>query len=78
MVSALVYCLYITEAEVVDHYRQPDWLWCGLPLLLYWQCRAWLIASRGKMTDDPVVFALRDPVSLLTGAMFLSILVLAI
>jgi hypothetical protein len=38
-------------------------LWLLCPLLLYWVSRVWLIAYRGAMHDDPVVFALTDTVS---------------
>jgi hypothetical protein len=34
------------------------------PLLLYWISRVWLLTTRGLMHDDPVVFALRDRLSL--------------
>ncbi|MBY3757311.1 UbiA family prenyltransferase [Azospirillum formosense] len=46
--------------------RSPDqWLTTGAvcPLLLYWISHVWLIAHRGRMRDDPLVFALKDPVS---------------
>jgi hypothetical protein len=33
------------------------------PLLLYWISRVWIIAHRGAMHDDPVVFAVTDNVS---------------
>jgi hypothetical protein len=32
-------------------------------LLLFWVSRAWLVAHRGNMHDDPVAFAVRDRVS---------------
>jgi hypothetical protein len=32
-------------------------------LLLYWVSHMWLMAHRGRMTDDPLVFALKDRVS---------------
>jgi hypothetical protein len=38
---------------------------CGL--LLYWISRVWMTAHRGAMHDDPVVYALRDRVSLGLG-----------
>jgi len=63
--AALVYCLYITGEDVLGLYATPDLLWLGLPLLLYWIVRAWLLAFRGRVHDDPVVFALRDPASYL-------------
>lgn len=37
------------------------WLWC--PLLRYWISYLWLIAHRGGMSDDPVVFAIKDRIS---------------
>ncbi len=61
--AALVYCLYITGPDVLRLYRRPELLWIGLPLLLYWLTRAWLLALRGEIHDDPVVFALEDPTS---------------
>ena len=39
------------------------------PLLFLWIGRIWLLANRGEMHDDPVIFALRDRVSYLLGAM---------
>lgn len=61
--SALVYCLYITSDEVARLYGSPDVLWLGLPILLYWLGRVWLLANRGLMHEDPLLFALRDRVS---------------
>jgi 4-hydroxybenzoate polyprenyltransferase len=66
--SALVYCLYITGDEVVDLYRRADMLWLGLPMLLYWIGRVWLLALRGEVHEDPLLFALRDRVSYLVLA----------
>jgi hypothetical protein len=34
-----------------------------VPLILYWTCRIWLKAQRGKLNEDPVIVAMRDPVS---------------
>ncbi|UXI69227.1 UbiA family prenyltransferase [Tahibacter amnicola] len=61
--SVLVLALYInsTASEVLYHRPQVLWLLC--PLLLYWISRVWIIAHRGAMHDDPVVFALVDRVS---------------
>jgi len=61
--AALVYCLYITGPDVLDLYRRPDLLWAGLPALLYWVARMWVLALRGEIHDDPLVFALRDRAS---------------
>ena len=37
--------------------------WCAAVLLLYWISHMWLTAHRGRMTDDPLVFAIKDRVS---------------
>ena len=75
--SALVYCLYVTGDEAGRLYRHPDVLWVGLPLLLYWQARIWLITGRGSMHDDPVAFTLRDRASYAVLIAFLAMLVAA-
>jgi 4-hydroxybenzoate polyprenyltransferase len=66
--SALVYCLYITSDEVARLYGAPDMLWLGLPILLYWLGRVWLLTNRGLVHEDPLLFALRDRVSWLVLA----------
>ena len=53
-------------------------LWLIVPLLIYWLFRVWLAASRGELDDDPVVFALRDRVSLMLGILLIAIAFLAI
>lgn len=75
--SSLVYCLYITGDEVGSLYAYPDLLWLGLPLLLYWQARIWMLTGRGSMNEDPVLFAVRDRVSHLVAGAFLLVLWLA-
>ena len=77
MATALVYCLYITSPEAALLYHRPDALWLGLPLLIYWQARTWVFTLRDAMPDDPVAFALRDPVSWVTAFAFGCVLVLA-
>ncbi|MBB3225864.1 4-hydroxybenzoate polyprenyltransferase [Luteibacter sp. Sphag1AF] len=61
--SVLVLALYINSAASEQLYRHPAMLWLVCPCLLYWVTRAWLIAHRGKMIDDPVVFAVTDRTS---------------
>lgn len=68
-VSILVVALYINSPEVRLLYAAPEFLWLLCPLLVYWVSRVWLLARRGHMHDDPVVFALRDRVSYLVGAL---------
>ncbi len=75
--SALVYCLYITGEDVTRLYSNPDLLWIGLPLFLYWNLRLWLFADRGTLQEDPVAFALRDPISYVVAAVFLGVVWMA-
>jgi 4-hydroxybenzoate polyprenyltransferase/phosphoserine phosphatase len=65
--AVLVLALYIDSPAVRDNYRHGEALWLLCPLLLYWISRAWLIAHRGLMDDDPVLFALKDRTSILAG-----------
>ncbi|HEV3025210.1 MAG TPA: UbiA family prenyltransferase [Pirellulales bacterium] len=62
--AVLVFCLYIDSDVVGALYGNPSVLWLICPVLLYWITRFWLLARRRQVTDDPVVFALRDPVSM--------------
>jgi hypothetical protein len=52
-------------------------LWATVPLLLFWQCRLWLSTARGYMNDDPIVYAARDRVSWLVGALLAAAAVMA-
>jgi 4-hydroxybenzoate polyprenyltransferase len=76
-VSALVFVLYVESGAFGAGYREPGVLWLALPILLYWLGRVWLLAGRGQMHDDPVRFAVKDPVSLLCGALIAGLVALA-
>jgi 4-hydroxybenzoate polyprenyltransferase len=67
--SVMVLALYIQEQSTVHLYRHPQFIWLACPILLFWISRTWVLTHRGFMQDDPVVFAVTDKVSLLTGAM---------
>ncbi|MCU1135966.1 UbiA family prenyltransferase [Stenotrophomonas maltophilia] len=58
--AVLVMALYINSPDSVELYRNPKLLWFICPVLLYWVSRAWVIAHRGNMHDDPIVFAATD------------------
>lgn len=75
--AVLVFMLYIARPDVTDLYRHPTRLWLIVPLMLYWLQRVWLVAARGELDEDPVVFALQDPVSLLIGAGVVALAVFA-
>lgn len=75
--SVLVMALYIQSQQVKLLYRRPEQLWLLCPLLLYWISRVWLLAGRGRMSEDPMMFALKDRISLVVGLLCLVIVLLA-
>jgi 4-hydroxybenzoate polyprenyltransferase len=62
--AIVVMALYINSADSQSLYRHHKPLWLICPLMLFWISRVWILSSRGEMHDDPVVFALRDRLSL--------------
>lgn len=62
--AVLVLALYINSPESLALYTRPYALWLLCPMLLYWISRAWFVAHRGEMHDDPVVYAATDRFSL--------------
>ena len=73
MLAVLVLALYLHSPEVVVLYRHPDMLWLICPVLLYWFGRTWIIAGRGQMQSDPILFALSDRTSLFAAVLILAI-----
>ncbi|HEX4286467.1 MAG TPA: UbiA family prenyltransferase [Terracidiphilus sp.] len=66
--AVVVFMLYIARPDVTQLYAHATRLWLIVPLLIYWLNRVWLLASRGKLDEDPVVFAMKDGMSLAVGA----------
>jgi 4-hydroxybenzoate polyprenyltransferase len=75
--SVLVLALFIQDTHTSILYATPQIIWLACPILLYWISRTWLIAHRGQMHDDPIIFAIKDRVSWLVCAIFLGIFALA-
>ncbi len=65
--SVVVFSVYIGQPEVLGLYHHHQRMWLMTPLMILWLCRVWLLASRGELDEDPVVFALTDKMSLLMG-----------
>lgn len=64
--SLVIFALFI--AAIFDDSRQysaPYFLWAAYFLLAYWMLRLWFMSFRGHMHDDPIVFAIKDPKSLM-------------
>lgn len=76
MIAVLVLGLYLDAPVASANFSRPEVLWLLCPVLLYWICRVWIRTFRGRMHDDPVVFALTDNVSrvlVLIGAITVAI-----
>ena len=77
-ISVFVFTMYLGSDKVAELYTYPSLLWIFCPLLLYWITRIWHLAWRGKMDDDPLAFAARDPQTYVIGAIGVATLLYAI
>jgi hypothetical protein len=76
--AVLVLSLYIASGSVTVLYSTHVVLWLVCPLLLYWIGYLWLVARRGEMYHDPLVFAMRDRTSRILILLMLAAAVIAI
>ena len=58
--ATVVLALFVDQAEMRSSYSSPDLVWLVCPLVLYMITRIWMLARRGEMHDDPVIFILTD------------------
>ncbi|WP_100367952.1 UbiA family prenyltransferase [Yoonia maricola] len=75
--AVTVLALYVSGYAVSSLYTSPDLLLLACPILTYWIGRALILAQRRQMQDDPVVFAIKDPMSRLSGLAMLAVFVAA-
>ncbi len=61
--AVVIFSLYVHSPEVLVLYHRRGPLMLLAPTLAYWLSRLWLKGCRGELHEDPVVFAMRDPVS---------------
>lgn len=77
LLSILIMALFFSSDDVRVLYRTPSILWMITPILLFWTGRVWLLTHRGQMNDDPVVFAVKDRISLACGIYFALVVIYA-
>jgi len=65
--SIMIMILYTHDLQASLLYTEPMWLWGISIVMLFWVSRIWLLAYRGHMDEDPVLFALRDKMSYLAA-----------
>ncbi len=75
--SVVVLMFYISNLDT-SLYRHPGRLWLLLPVLLLWVSQLWLLASRGELNEDPVVYAITDKRSLLLGVLVFAVILSAL
>ena len=75
--SVIIMTLYIRDPDTRLLYGHPYLLWLVVPVLLLWLSQVWMLASRGQMNDDPVVWALTSKRSLLLGVLMAIVIWLA-
>ena len=79
VVSMLILGVYLMEVPISKgHFSHPKVLWLVLPLIFAWKLRTWHLAWSNRLNQDPVAFALRDPLSLMIGTVCLAALSLAL
>lgn len=67
-VAVLVLALYMNSDQMRSLYGESRLLWLVCPLVMYWITKVWLLARRGELDEDPVVFAIHDRGSLCIAA----------
>ncbi len=75
--SLIILALYINSEQIAVLYKQPALILLAIPILLYWLMRMWFVAHRGKMTEDPIVFAIKDKTSYIMFLLLLMVLIVA-
>ncbi len=76
-ISILVLALYVNSPDIAVMYGHPKVVWALVPVMLYWISRIWMETHRGNMHDDPLVYAMKDRISLLTGGAAVAVMWLA-
>lgn len=61
--SVLILALYMNSQEILKLYSKPYILWMLLPVFLYWISRLWILVSREEVSEDPIIFAIKDKTS---------------
>ncbi len=76
--AVTVFALYVSSDAVHALYGHPKALWLVCPILMYWIGRVLMMAHRRLVHDDPIVFALKDRISYIAGALIAGIMLAAI
>ncbi len=78
LISILVLIFYINSPQVLKLYSSPIILWGICIIMFFWISRIIFIAKKGKIKDDPIVYAINDKISYLCLIFILCIIWLGI
>ncbi len=76
--AVLILALYVNDPGTAKLYSQPTVIWLSCPLMLAWVSRLWMLAHRGQVHEDPVLFAAKDVFSLITAFLMLVVFAAAV
>ncbi|WP_172403292.1 UbiA family prenyltransferase [Ensifer aridi] len=71
--AVTIYAVFVWFEVQNELYSTPEALWFAIPMLVYWLGRMVLLAHRGSMLEDPIVFGATDAKSLICGAVVFGI-----
>lgn len=75
--AVVVFGLFISAEETRGRYATPELLWLVALGLVYWLARLWIKTSRGRMDDDPLVYAIKDSGSLMAVSFMIAVTLVA-
>ncbi|WP_041803154.1 UbiA family prenyltransferase [Rhodopseudomonas palustris] len=68
--AIVVFMIYLINDQYPRAiYGHPQILWVMMPILMLWTLRVWHLSVHGLMNEDPLVFALKDRLSLVLGVL---------
>ncbi len=76
-ICVLVIILHIFTEATQEYYSRPEILLGVCPIIIYWITRMILLAHRGQMHHDPILFSLRDNSSRLSAVLIILITIVA-
>jgi 4-hydroxybenzoate polyprenyltransferase len=78
LASIIIMLLYLAnDAAPSGFYPHQGWLYVAPGAVLIWLMRVWMLSHRTELHDDPVIFALKDPASLVLGGAVVAAFMLA-
>tara|TARA_Y100000591_G_scaffold204933_1_gene177422 strand:- start:4025 stop:4936 length:912 start_codon:yes stop_codon:yes gene_type:complete len=76
--AILILIFYINSSQVLNLYSYPNIMWGICIVMFFWISRIIFIAKKGKIKDDPIIFAINDKISYLCLIFILCIIWLGI